>query len=367
MKARITTPLAVFAIAVISLFAVGCGGEKEPAAPTKLEVVHFDRLRGLPEDNITAMAAFANKIWAGSNKGLFTYDGVNWQIHVRENTNVLGSNIIEDLKVHDNAIWIATDNGAAKFDGRNWSSVYTGGRARSVIGAGGELAVATARGIEHASVGSSFKTMCKETAGLVYDEVNQVVYDSNRQLWVGTRAGVARLTSGMFQNYTGPAKTVMGSSLIDIPAKPASCQLIGNNVKVMMPYRNMLAIGTTSGLSITDMQGTWNNYFAPHNDWFQRGNQIVEDRVSGNSPLPANVINSLATTADSELLFVGTTRGLGVLRNNSSWVDISTLLADVPQVAINGLAVLNDDLWIGTEQGIYQVKDITQLRKPAEK
>lgn len=366
MKARITLPLAVITLAVLSLFVVGCGGEQKTEGPVKLEVVHFDRLRGLPEDNITAMAAFANKIWAGSKKGLFTYDGVNWQIFVRENTNVLGSNIIEDLKVQDNAIWIATDNGVAKFDGRNWSSVYTGGRARSAVGSGGALAIATARGIEYASVGSVFSTMCKETAGLVYDEVNQVVYDGNNQLWVGTRAGVARLTSGMFQNYTGPAKSVMGSSLIDIPAKPASCQLIGNNVKVMMPYRNMLAIGTTSGLSITDMQGTWNNYIAPHNDWFQRGNKIVEERVNGNSPLPANVINSLATTSDYELLFVGTTRGLGVLRNNN-WVDISTMLADVPQVAINGLAVLDNDLWVGTEQGIYQVKDITQLLKPAEK
>ena len=336
----------------------GCGAKKEAARPTRLEVEHFTRVKGLPEEAITSLVSFGNKIWAGSQKGLFAFDSVNWQIHQRKNTNVLGSDIIEDLKVFDNILWIATDNGACRFDGNNWSSVYTGGRARSVIGKGSELAVATAYGVVYSN-GGGMTPMGKD-AGLVMDEVTQVMFDGQGQLWVGTRAGMSKLVSGIFQNYTGPAKSVMGSSLIDVPASPPSCRLPGNNIKVIMPYKGLLAIGTTSGLTITNMESVWNVYTSQHRDWVQRGGQIVEEVVPGNSPLPGNVINALARSDDQEMLFVGTDRGLAILHDND-WLDTKTLLPDVPKIAITGLAWLNGDLWVATSEGIYQVKKASTL------
>jgi len=343
----------------VLIAAVGCGKKKEPAKPSTLEFEHFTKFKGLPEENITSMAAFGQKIWAGSKKGLFCYDGVNWQIHQRKNTNVLGSDIIEDLKVSDNALWIATDNGACKFNGTNWASVYTGGRARSVIGKGSELAVATAYGVVY-SRGGEQKPLGKENAGLVMDEVNQVMFDTNGQLWAGTRAGMGKLTSEMFQNFTGPAKSIMGSSLIDVPASPASCQLPGNNIKVIMPFKNQLAIGTTSGLTITDMMGSYINYKSQHRDWFQKAGQIVEETVPGNSPMPGNVINSLARSDRDEMLFVGTDKGLAIMHDNK-WLDIDTLIPGFPKIAINGVAYLAGDLWVGTAEGIYQIKKISSL------
>jgi len=341
------------------LFVTGCGAPKAPAKPAKLEIEHFTRSKGLPEEAITSLAAFANKIWAGSQKGLFAFDSVNWQIHQRKNTNVLGSDIIEDLKVSDNTLWIATDNGACRFDGSNWSSVYTGGRARSVIGKGSELAVATAYGVVYSN-GGGMTPMGKDNAGLVMDEVTQVMFDGQGQLWVGTRAGMARMASGLFQNYTGPAKSVMGSSLIDVPASPSNCRLPGNNIKVIMPYQGMLAVGTTSGLTVTDMANTWNIYTAQHREWVQRAGQIVEDLVSGNSQLPGNVINALAASDNQEILFVGTDKGLAALRG-SEWLDIATLMPGLPKAAVTGLAWLNGDLWVATGEGIYQVKKVSGL------
>ena len=358
MKRR-SGPVLLAVSLIITMFSIGCGAKKEPEKPKQLVIEHFTRAKGLPEEAITCMAAFANQVWAGSAKGLFTFDGVNWKQHVRKNTNVLGSDIIEDLKVNDNALWIATDNGAARYDGRSWSSVFTGGRARSVSGRSGQVAIATAHGVEVSS-GGAFQALAKDSAGLVNDEVTQVLFDSKGQLWAGTRAGMARLSSAIFQNYTGPAKSVMGSSLIEIPPSPANCQLVGNNVKVLLEYRGSVAVGTTSGLTITDFGSSYLSYFAAHRDWFQRGGQIVEDRVDGNSPLPGNVICSLGTTPGGEMLFVGTDKGLAILKENS-WLDVSTLLKGLPKAMITGLAYVGKDLWVGTETGIYQVKDIGSL------
>ena len=346
------------------LMFTGCGAPKTPAAPTRLVVEHFNKTKGLPEEAITSLVVFANKVWAGSQKGLFTFDGVNWQIFQRKNTNVLGSDIIEDLKVYENVLWIATDNGACRFDGHNWASVFTGGRARSVIGKGSELAVATARGVVYSNGGEP-TAMGKDNAGLVMDEVTQVMFDAQGHLWAGTRAGMARLASGMFQNYTGPAKSVMGSSLIDVPASPSNCRLPGNNIKVILPMQNMLAIGTTSGLAVTDMGNTWNVYMAQHRDWVQRAGQIVEDLVPGNSPLPGNVINALAASSNGEMLFVGTDKGLAVLRG-SEWLDVAALMPAVAKVGVTGLGWLNGDLWVATGDGIYQVKNVAGLIAPVQ-
>jgi ligand-binding sensor domain-containing protein len=360
MKTRTALILSICILAIA--FSVGCGAKKEPPRPSTLAFEFFNRTKGLPEENITSMAAFGGKVWAGSHKGLFCFDGVNWQIHQRKNTNVLGSDIIEDLKVADNALWIATDNGACKFTGTGWASVYTGGRARSVIGKGPELAVATAYGVVYSNGGAP-KALGKENAGLVMDEVNQVQFDANGQLWVGTRAGMAKLASEMFQNFTGPAKSVMGSSLIDVPASPANCQLPGNNIKVIMPFKNSLAVGTTSGLSLTDMTVSYVNYKSQHRDWFQRAGQIVEDVVPANSPLPGNVINALAKSAGDEMLFIGTDKGLAIL-NGESWVEIEKVIPGLPKTGVNGLAFLNGDLWVGTAEGIYQIKKVSDLIIP---
>jgi ligand-binding sensor domain-containing protein len=355
--------LTVFLFSLV--LTLGCGGNDSNSAPKNLEVVQFTRLQGLPDENITCMTSFAGQVWAGSQKGLFTFDGVNWKHHVSKNTNVLGSDIIEDLKVCDNALWIGTDNGAARFNGNNWSSVYTGGRARSVCGTGNKIAVATAHGVEYSS-GGAFAPMGKKNAGLVYDEVNQVLFDSRGQLWVGTRAGMARMSSGIFQNYTGPAKSVMGSSLIDIPASPSNCRLVGNNVKVLMEFGNQIAVGTTSGLTLTDFNNSYVSYFSTHKDWAQRGGKIVEETINGNSPLPGNVINALAATPEAKLLFVGTDNGLAILKGNK-WVNTADIIKDLPKTTITGLAYVAPDLWVGTRNGIYQVKNIASLITPENK
>lgn len=354
---------AILGLAVLA-FAAGCGQPKEPPKPTTFEFEHHTRQKGLPEEAITSLVSFGGKIWAGSKNGLFCYDSVNWQIHQRKNTNVLGSDIIEDLKVFDNVLWIATDNGACRYDGNNWASVYTGGRARSVIGRGSELAVATAYGVVYSNGGET-KTLGREGAGLVMDEVNQVMFDHKGQLWAGTRAGIGKLASDIFQNFTGPAKSVMGSSLIDVPASPANCQLPGNNIKVLMPFGEKMAIGTTSGLSLTDLMSGYTNYLSQHREWAQVGGQIVEQTVSGNSPLPGNVINALARSDGNEMLFVGTDKGLAILHGNE-WLKLKEVVPGFPAIAITGVAWHNGDLWVATGEGIYQIKKLSALfAKPA--
>lgn len=129
---------------------------------------------------------------------------------------------------------------------------------------------------------------------------------------------MARMASGLFQNYTGPAKSVMGSSLIDVPASPSNCRLPGNNIKVIMPYQGMLAVGTTSGLTVTDMANTWNIYTAQHRecDSVPVRSSKTSFPVTASCPATLSAPSPPATTRKP---LVGTDKGLAALRG-SEWL-----------------------------------------------
>lgn len=348
--------LLLCAISVL-LCVAGCNGKKVDNKPKTFKVEHFDKSRGLASENITGIAGIGNTIVAGSDKGLLLFDGVNWGIQCVKNNKIIGSDDVVSLQKYGGKIWIGTDNAACSYDGMNFSSInYGSGRARAVIGNGTETAVATARGVI-----SNGRTISNSGGGLVSDEVTTLCFDNMGQLWVGTRAGISKIAGTFAANYTGPAKMVSGNSLMNVPASPSSCKLPGNYIKAMIPYRGMFAIGTTEGLCITDMTSFYENHTARHKEWAQVGGQIVDEFVSGNSKIPGNKIIALATTEQNELLFVATDEGLGILKG-SEWLNVSSLIPELPSVSISSLAWHNGDLWIGTvDDGIYCVKALAPL------
>ncbi len=363
MKTVVARPGALLCLVVTVALVTGCGAARTPTAEPKLKVEKFGPQQGLPHESITALVSFGTQLWAGTKNGLARFDSVNWQVHVLKNTNALGSNIIENLTVADNAVWIATDNGVCRTDGTNWASILTGSRARAVTAKGSEIAVATAHGVEY-TTGGSFITLSKETAGLVYDEVQALCYDASGKLWVGTRAGMGQLSGQTFQTFTGPAQQPMGSSLVDIPPNPPTCQLIGNNINAIVPYKGKLAIATTSGLSITDMGSQWVSYTSAHKKWVQRAGRIFEEQAPGNSPLPGASITALAVAPGDAALFVGTNKGLAILKGDQ-WLDLEGRLSTVPVGPITAVAMHNADLWVGTQNGLYRIEGIAGLITPA--
>ncbi|HNW34911.1 MAG TPA: hypothetical protein PKM25_08270 [Candidatus Ozemobacteraceae bacterium] len=345
---------------VLLTFVTGCGGKSSTATGAAApKVDQFGVREGLPHDTITALAVFGNQLWAGTKGGLARYDGVNWQVHVTKNTNALGSNEITSLTSAGGSILIGTDNGVTRYDGSNWGQVMSGSRARSVAAKDGLMAVATAHGLEY-STGAQFQSFGKENAGLTSDEATSVGFDGKGNLWVGMQLGMGQLNGQMFVNHSGPAKTVMGNSLVDIKPSPATCQLIGNNITTIVPYHGMMAIGTTSGLSITDMGSSWTNYTAPHKEWVQRGNNIVEETMPGNSPMPGNLVTSIAVLPGDSGLVIGTNRGLAVLRD-ATWVDLTGKLPALKSGQVTSVAVQGDQLWVGTPNGLYRVSGLSAL------
>ncbi|MBF0498625.1 MAG: hypothetical protein HQM09_00710 [Candidatus Riflebacteria bacterium] len=357
MRGNIGTLFAVTLIAIVMIFTPGCSSKPGTTGPA-LKVDSFTVAQGLPGNHITALAVFGSQIWVGTKNGLARHDGVNWQVHVKKNTNALGSEVIEALAVGDNTIYIATENGVTKFDGTTWGTIMTGVRARGVAAKGNEIAVATAHGVEY-STGAEFQPFGKENAGLCFGEVNTVVFDTQKRLWAGTRAGLGLFSGGAFQNQTGPAKSVMGNSLVNVPASPLSCQLPGNNILCMLPWKGQMALGTTSGFALSDLDKSWSVFTAAHKDWVQKAGSIVEEMTSGNSPMPGNAVTALAAMGDT-ILFVGTNKGV-VAKSDASWIDLQSAIPALSGKAITALATEKDALWAGTSDALYKIDGISSL------
>ena len=163
-------------------------------------------------------------------------------------------------------------------------------------------------------------------------------------------------------SYSGPAKTLMGSSLQIIPAKPANCRLPENNIKSILPFENgNFAVGTTCGLCITDMQGKWDSYRNNYDDLFQNpmNGKIEKRQEQGNCNMPGNIINALAKTEHDELLFIGTDNGLAIMENGKL---LDVKISDLPESYIVGLAYLDGNLYVAYKSDeVYKVKNIGSL------
>ena len=342
----------------VILALTGCFDKKKENKP---QVFSFDRItkaEGLPSEKITCIAPYGEKICAGSNEGLFIFDGVNWEICNKETHNSLGSNLIVGMHFLNGKLWVATDNGACYFDGENFRSIYTGARARAVTGVDEKkYAVGTAFGVFRDGNNSG-----NSGSNVAASEISCMIYDTKGQLWVGTRLeGMFKMTSSSGTNYKGPGKKIMGSSLIPVPATPASCKLPGNLIKALLPFKEGLAVGTTGGLCLTDFSSYYDVYTAEHQDYFPKDGRIVEEVVPGNSDIPGNKIYALAKTDNNELLFVVTDLGLGILKGKE-WLNVDKIIPGLPSDGLNSVAWCKGYLWLGTnEEGVIRIKNLSSL------
>ena len=261
---------------------------------------------------------------------------------------------IVNIQVRNKYLWIGTDSGACYYDGNDFRSVFTAGRARAVSGtSNGGYAVGTAYGIilNGSTVGSEVAS----------NEISYLMYDPKGNLWAGTRTGgVYEINGSSSRNFRGQAKSIQGSALIDIPAVPANCMLPGNLIKVMLPYKGYIAVGTTGGLCITDFNSVYKVYTALHDDYFQRDGKIVKEEVPGNCNIPGNKILALAATDNDELLFVITDLGLGILKGEE-WIDVEKTIPGLPSSGLTSVAWCKNDLWIGMEEGVIKVANLSSL------
>ena len=203
-------PFALLVFAVVLLFAIPAFALSPAKTPTQYVHASFGTEAGLPQSSVHAIAQTPDGyLWIATQDGLARFDGLRFKVFSNRDTEAFRENLVSSLLVgRDGTLWVGTDGGTLLR--------YTAGRferAPAVMGGSsgirsmceapdGSLFVASLGSGLHRILGGSVTTY-KKADGLPDDVVMAVACDRTGGVWVGTAAGLARLSNGRVTPLAG--------------------------------------------------------------------------------------------------------------------------------------------------------------------
>ncbi|MBD3290579.1 T9SS type A sorting domain-containing protein [candidate division KSB1 bacterium] len=168
----------------------------------------------LPSNNIRSMEISINSdILIGTySSGLIIKTDMNWEIYNTRNSGIAG-NYVGQIKTDSKGkIWLGTDNGLCSFDGTIWEQFNTsnseipGNRIMAIeidendtvwLGCFSEVIMGRSVGYGLVSYdGATWTQFTTDNSGLIYNDINALLYDRGNGLFVGSSEGLAVYKNG---------------------------------------------------------------------------------------------------------------------------------------------------------------------------
>lgn len=223
---------------------------------------HFSVDEGLSQNTVYSIAQdHQGFIWMGTQSGLNRYDGQKFKVfdhHPDDPTSLSGRCITQLLVDRDGQLWIATQGeGLNLYQAKTQTFTHfrhqsddTNSISSDMIYAlfqdkRGDLWVGTENGLNRFIAATNSWQLYN---GLPHHSVHTIAEDNLGRLWVGTARGLSVLDSERknFRHWKRPDE---------------GAGLVGNHVKALLAFGDLLYVGTPSGLSIFDLQReTFTNY-----------------------------------------------------------------------------------------------------------
>jgi ligand-binding sensor domain-containing protein len=226
----------------------------------------------LPENSVRCVASAPNGLkWIGTDYGLASYDGTNWNIYNTFNSSI-PDNSIRSLAVDSNYIWVGTFNGGlGRFDGSNWTTYNT------------------------------------SNSQLPDDFVRSLSKDSTGNLWVGTIGGL-----GVFD---GIGWTIYNQS---------NTPLQSINISALHHNANSTFVGTINGGMGIFTNSNWQHFTIANSNIPDNSIlSITEDNVG--TPWIATPANGISAYIGGIQFLTFSTLSSGIASNSTTSVRHSTL------------------------------------------
>ena len=161
-------------------------------------VTHYSTSDGLIGDYVYCFNFDSEgNAWIGTRDGLSKFDGTNFTNYDDTNTENAIDGSVKDIFIGENdTIYVVSWNGGlATFDGTSWVRKIPGYYNRTVqIDEFKNIWLGTAYwGMKKQNNGITITYTVDD--GLPVDEVKNIIFDNNKDLWIGTEGGVSHVTS----------------------------------------------------------------------------------------------------------------------------------------------------------------------------
>ncbi len=277
---------------------------------------------GLPQKSIFAILQSSDGyVWLGTQEGLVRFDGIEFKIFDKTNSELPRNAVSALYESPDGAIWVGTrEGGLTRFFEDNSFTYYrsqglSSSNVSAITGDGkGNIWIGTDDAGLNLLSGDRFFSYTLED-GVPSKNINVLLMDSRGVLWIGTRgAGMASFDGKRFVNYD--SKTA----------------LPGDDITALHEDRaGVIWVGTRNGGLAS----------------FEDGNvKIVKDP----GQLPVSAISSILEDRAGSI-WVGGERG-GVLRIQQGGIQSLSTAQGMPSDNIRSLLEDREgSLWIGTDGG----------------
>ena len=290
----------------------------------------------LPFNTVRCIVIQGQKKWFGTDAGLASFDGVNWEVYTTLNSPLIDSDI-RALKVeNDSVIWIGTmQGGLYKKTNNTWvnyneaNSGLHDNLVRGIeIDSTGVLWLATSEGVSKFD-GQNWQLWNIANSGLLTNNITDIRTGFNNEKYVGTING-GLLYFDALDNLT--MHSIIESGLPD-----------NSSLDIDIDSNGQSWFATPSAGLVTDLGngGPW-----------QRWNM-------SNSPIPTNGLTCVAINADDQRIFMGTELFGIIIKKGDVWFTYNQENIGLPEDHITAIAHESSSVkWIGTfNNGVVRLEE----------
>lgn len=290
----------------------------------------------LPFNTVRCIAVQNQKKWFGTDVGLASFDGLNWEVFTSSNSPLFNDNI-RALKVqNDSTIWIGTMQGGL-----------------------------------YKKTNNSWINFNETNSGLHDNLVRGIDIDSSQHIWIATSEGVSKYDGQTWQLWNIANNGLLTNNITDIRTGFSNQKYVGTinggllyfDAQDNLTMHSIVESGLPDNSSLDiDIDSTGQPWFATPaaglvTDW---GNGGPWERWNmGNSPIPTNGLTCIAINKEDQRIFMGTELFGIIIKKGNIWFNYNQENTEIPENYITALAHESNSIkWIGTfNHGVVRLEE----------
>ncbi len=310
-------------------------------------------------------------------EGFFSFSQPNIT-HYNTDNSGLSFNTVRCIVIQNNIKWFGTDNGLCSFDGQNWQSFTTENSPlldddiRSLkVENDSILWIGTIQGGLYKKTNNTWINYNESNSGLHDNLVRGIEIDSLGVIWLATSEGVSNFDGQNWQLWSIANSSLLTNNITSIKTGFLNEKYVGtiNGGLLYFDALDNLTIHSIVESGLPDNSSLAIDIDSTGQPWFATpAAGLVTDLGNGgpwqrwnvsNSPIPTNGLTSIAINPEDGRIFIGTQLSGIVIKKEDVWFNYNTNNTNLPEDYITCIVHENQFVkWAGTfNSGVVRIEE----------